>query len=82
MYDIPNILARAKARAEDEDPINDVLLEKVKFMAQLFAHEGEDGKMYTYIYKVEDDGTIKRAEVELGKDGLPVIPEEIEYEMF
>ena len=51
-------------------------------MAQLFAHEGEDGKMYTYIYEVESDGTIKRAEVELGQDNLPIIPDEIEWEIF
>jgi len=81
-YDTIALLIRAKVQAEDNDPTNDILLEKVKFFAKLFAHEGEDGKMYTYIYKIEEDGTIKRAEVELGGDGLPVIPDNINWETF
>ena len=79
--DTLSLLARAKTYAE-EDPINNLLIEKVKFMAKLFAHRGRDGKMYTYIYKVENDGTIKRAEVELGSDDLPVIPDNINWETF
>ena len=80
--DTIGILSRAKTQAEDDDDTNDILLEKVKFMAQLFAHEGEDGEMYTYIYEVESDGTLRRAEVELGQDSLPIIPDVIEWETF
>lgn len=68
--DSETLIARAESQAASG---SSVLLEKVKFMAELFSHTGSDGNTYTYIYTIGSDGTITRTEVLLGSDGLPVI---------
>jgi len=64
------LISRAESQAESG---SSVLLEKVKFMAKLFAHTGSDGSTYTYVYATDSGGNVTRAEVLLGNDGLPVM---------
>lgn len=66
-----------------------LLLEKVKFMTELFRIARADGSLSAFIYQVHiksDDEkarlTLRRAEVELDSDALPKIPPMIEWEEF
>ncbi|MFA5320461.1 MAG: hypothetical protein WC418_04690 [Candidatus Omnitrophota bacterium] len=67
--DSETLIARAESQAASGSTI---LLEKVEFMAKLFAHTGSDGNTYTYIYTTDSSGNVSRTEVLLGSDGLPV----------
>jgi hypothetical protein len=72
-------------QVERDAPLPDImrigLINKMKFIAQLFTKYAPSGK--TYIYKYYKDH-ILRAEVEINVDGLPIIPpgEEIDWKEF
>ena len=83
--DTLDILSLTKQRAEDGDPTNDVFVAKIEYMTQLFSFQGEDGKMYTHIFHFSGNGTRELSKVEMGNDGLPLIPDDlnnIQWEVF
>ncbi len=65
--DTTGIIAQANANNST------TLLDKIRFMAGLFAHQGADGQTYTHVFSANSDGTITRTEVRLGANGLPVL---------
>ena len=84
--DALELLKIARERAARGKPI---LLEKVKFMAELFKQLGSDNSILTLVYQVrlktDDERTrllIRRVSVSFDNEGLPVLPALIEWEEF
>jgi len=50
-----------------------ILMKKLKVISKLFSFTGKDGKTYTYIFKLNNDGTLTKSKVRLGQNGLPVL---------
>jgi len=73
VFDSKALIGRAATQALEG---NDILLQKLEVMAGIFAHEGEDGEMMTYIFNVNNAGEVVRYEIALeeisinGKDYL------------
>jgi parallel beta-helix repeat protein len=84
--DALGLLQIARERAARGKPI---LLEKVKFMAELFKQIGPNDSVLTLVYQVrmktDDERTrllVRRVLVSFDSDGLPVLPATIEWEEF
>jgi parallel beta-helix repeat protein len=84
--DALGLLQIARERAARGKPI---LLEKVKFMAELFKQIGPNDSVLTLVYQVrmktDDERTrllVRRVSVSFDSDGLPVLPATIEWEEF
>jgi parallel beta-helix repeat protein len=84
--DALGLLQIARERAAKGKPI---LLEKVKFMAELFKQIGPNDSVLTLVYQVrmktDDERTrllVRRVLVSFDSDGLPVLPATIEWEEF
>jgi parallel beta-helix repeat protein len=84
--DALGLLQIARERAAKGKPI---LLEKVKFMAELFKQIGPNDSVLTLVYQVrmktDDERTrllVRRVSVSFDSDGLPVLPATIEWEEF
>jgi parallel beta-helix repeat protein len=84
--DALGLLQIARERAARGKPI---LLEKVKFMAELFKQIGPNDSALTLVYQVrmktDDERTrllVRRVLVSFDSDGLPVLPATIEWEEF
>jgi len=84
--DALGLLQIARERAAKGKPL---LLEKVKFMAELFRQIGSDNSVFTLVYQVrmktDDERTrllARRLSVSFDSDGLPVLPATIEWEEF
>lgn len=84
--DALGLLKVARERATRGKPI---LLEKVKFMAELFKQLGSDNSILTLVYQVrlktDDERTrllIRRVSVSFDSEGLPILPALIEWEEF
>jgi parallel beta-helix repeat protein len=76
----------ARERAAKGKPI---LLEKVKFMAELFRQIGPNDSVLALVYQVrmktDDERTrllVRRVSVSFDSDGLPILPATIEWEEF
>jgi parallel beta-helix repeat protein len=66
-----------------------ILLEKVKFMAELFRQFGSDNSISTLVYQVrlktDDERTrllVRRVQVSFDSEGLPILPTVMEWEEF
>ncbi len=84
--DALGLLQIARERAAKGKPL---LLEKVKFMAELFRQIGSDNSVFTLVYQVrmktDDERTrllVRRVSVSFDSDGLPILPTTIEWEEF
>lgn len=84
--DALGLLQIARERAAKGKPI---LLEKVKFMAELFRQIGPNDSALTLVYQVrmktDDERTrllVRRVFVSFDSDGLPILPATIEWEEF
>jgi hypothetical protein len=84
--DALGLLQIARERAAKGKPI---LLEKVKFMAELFKQIGPNDSVLTLVYQVrmktDDERTrllVRRVLVSFDSDGLPMLPATIEWEEF
>ncbi len=84
--DALGLLKVARERATRGKPI---LLEKVKFMAELFKQLGPDNSILTLVYQVrlktDDERTrllIRRVSVSFDSEGLPILLALIEWEEF
>ncbi len=84
--DALGLLQIARERAAKGKPL---LLEKVKFMAELFRQLNPDNSISTFVYQVrmktDDERTrllVRRVSVSFDSDGLPVLPATIEWEEF
>ena len=84
--DALGLLKIARERAARGKPI---LLEKVKFMAELFKQLGPSDSISTLVYQVrlktDDERTrllVRRVSVSFDSEGLPVLPALIEWEEF
>jgi parallel beta-helix repeat protein len=84
--DALGLLQIARERAARGKPI---LLEKVKFMAELFKQISPNDSVLTLVYQVrmktDDERTrllVRRVSVSFDSDGLPVLPATIEWEEF
>lgn len=84
--DAIGLLKLARERAARGKPI---LLEKVKFMAELFKQLGPENSISTLVYQVrlksDDERTrvlVRRVSVSFDSEGLPALPALIEWEEF
>ncbi len=84
--DAIRLLTIARERAARGKPI---LLEKVKFMAELFKQVGPNDSILTLVYQVrlktDDERTrllVRRVSVSFDSEGLPILPALIEWEEF
>lgn len=84
--DALGLLKIARERAARGKPI---LLEKVKFMAEIFRQLSPDNSIVTLVYQVrlktDDERTrllIRRVSVSFDSEGLPILPALIEWEEF
>ncbi len=84
--DALGLLQIARERAARGKPI---LLEKVKFMAELFKQLGSENSVSTLVYQVrmktDDERTrlvIRRLSVSFDSEGLPILPALLEWEEF
>ncbi len=84
--DAIRLLQIARERAARGKPI---LLEKVKFMTELFKQLGPNDSIATLVYQVrlktDDERTrllVRRVQVSFDSEGLPILPSVIEWEEF
>lgn len=84
--DALGLLHIARERAAKGKPI---LLEKVKFITELFRQLGSDNSVSTLVYQVrlktDDERTrllVRRVQVSFDSEGLPMLPSVIEWEEF
>ncbi len=84
--DALGLLQIARERAARGKPI---LLEKVKFMAELFKQISPDSSVLTLVYQVrmktDDERTrllVRRVSVSFDSEGLPILPALLEWEEF
>lgn len=84
--DAIELLQIARERAARGKPL---LLEKVKFMAELFRQFDSENSISTLVYQVrlktDDERTrllVRRVQVSFDSEGLPILPSVIEWEEF